>query len=45
MAGATFGEVGLSVFDVGMSIFVAGAHLVMLECYSSWQAHHLVKFW
>ena len=28
--------------DVGAWLSVAGAHLVMLECHSSWQVHHLV---
>ena len=28
--------------DVGVSLVVAGQHLVMLECHLSWQGQHLV---
>ena len=52
MAGAVFGDVGVSLFvagaafgDVGVSLFVAGAvYLVMSECHFSWQAQYSVKF-
>ena len=51
MAGAVFGDVGVSPFvagaafgDVGVSFFVAGAVLVMSECHFSWQAQYSVKF-
>ena len=47
MAGAIFGDVGVSLFvagaafgDVAVSLFVA---LVILECHFSWQAQYLVK--
>ena len=53
VAGAAFGDVGLSLFvpcatfgDAGPSVFDVGMqaqYLVMLECEFSWQAQHLVK--
>ena len=53
MAGAVFGDLGVSIFvtgavfgDLGMSFFVAAQHLGLgiLECHFLWQAQYSVKF-
>ena len=50
MAGATFGDVAVSLFvagatfgDVGVSFFVAGKAFGDVGVYFSWQAQYLVK--
>ena len=39
LAGAAFDDVGASVFDVAVSLLVAGATFVMSQCHFSWPAH------